>query len=145
MNVFTKIACRTIGAAGMGLACYDAVKISKQFSQIGSDHAQERYLENVYYSSRTLDNVSYTTNALREKTFNLRSRSPIPGTYGKIKGGFQGFMYGLANKLPIIICSAFAILGKNFLAKAGAIGVGAIALFKILREGFGLGKNNPMR
>ena len=23
--------------------------------------------------------------------------------------------------------------------------VGAIALFKILREGFGLGKNNPMR
>lgn len=145
MNIVAKIACRTIGVAGMGLACYDAAKISRQFSQIGSDHAQERYLENVYYSSRTLDDVSYTTNAMREKAFNLRSRSPIPGTVGKIKGGFQGLMYGLANNLPIIACSALAILSKNFFAKAGAIGIGALTLFKFLREGFGLGKNNPMR
>ena len=144
MKGITRIVCRTIGAAGIGIACYDAAKISKQFSTIGSDHAQEKYLEDVYFSSRTTDKVSYTSNAIREKTFELRSKSPIPGMAGKVHGRFQGFMYGLANHLPVIICSALAILGKNFLAKAGAIGVGAIALYKVLREGFGVGKNNPM-
>jgi hypothetical protein len=129
----------------MAVACYDAAKISKQFSEIGSDHAQENYLQKAYYNSRTLDNVSYTSDALRSKTFELRSKNPIPSIYGKAKGGFQGFMYGLANSLPLIICSSFAILGKNILAKLGALGIGAIALYKLIRDGFGVGKNNPMR
>ena len=144
MNLAGKIVCKSLGVAGLVAAGYDAGKISKQFAEIGSDHAQEHYMEKVYYSSRTLDKVSYTDNALREKTFELRSKSPFPGIFGKIKGGFQGFMYGLANALPLVICSSLAILGKNFLSKAGAIGIGAVAIYKVLREGFGLGKNNPM-
>ena len=144
MRLIGKIACKTIGAAGMIVAGYDAGKISKQYAEIGSEHAQEHYMEKVYYNSRTLDKVSYADNALREKTFELRSKSPFPGIFGKAKGGFQGFTYGLANSLPLVICSSLAILGKNFLAKAGAIGIGAIAIYKVLREGFGLGKNNPM-
>lgn len=140
----TKIACRTLGAAGICLACVDSHKIAKQFAGIGSDYTQERYLERAYFSSRTTDKVSPASNALREKTFELRSKNPIPSIYGKIKGRVQGFMYGMANWLPVVICSAFAILGKNILAKAGAIGLGTIAVYKVLRDGFGLGKNNPM-
>ena len=144
MRLIGRIVCKTIGAAGMIVAGYDAGKISKQYAEIGSEHAQEHYMEKVYYGSRTLDKVSYTDNALREKTFELRSKSPFPGIFGKIKGGFQGLMYGLSNSLPLVLCSSFAILGRNFLSLAGAIGIGAIALYKVLREGFGIGKNNPM-
>jgi len=144
MRLAGKIICKTIGTAGIIVACRDASKVSKQFAEIGSDHAQEHYMEKVYYNSRTLDKVSYMDNALREKTFELRSKSPLPGIRGKIEGGFKGFMYGLANSLPLIACSSLAILGKNILAKAGVIGIGAIAVYKVLREGFGLGKNNPM-
>jgi len=145
MKMAGKIVCKTLGTAGIAVACYDAAKISKQYSVIGSDRAQENYLQNVYYNSRTLDNVSYTSNALREKTFELRSKNPIPSIYGKANGRFQGFMYGLANSLPLIICSSFAILGKNLLAKLGALGIGGIAIYKLARDGFGVGKNNPMR
>lgn len=145
MRLVTKIVCRTLGVAGIGVACYDAAKISKQFSEIGSEHTQEHYLEKAYYNSRTLDKVSYSSNALREKTFEVRSKNPLPGIYGKVEGGFKGLMYGLSNALPLVICSSFAILGKNFLAKAGAIGIGAITAYKIIREGYGVGKNNPMR
>ncbi len=144
MRLIGKIACRTLGVAGMVVACYDAAKISKKYAEVGSEHSQENYLQRAYYDSRTLDKVSYTSNALREKTFELRSKNPIPSIYGKTKGGFQGFMYGLANSLPLIICSSFAILGKNILAKLGVIGIGAIAIYKLVRDGFGLGKNNPM-
>ena len=145
MRLIGKIACKALGVAGMTVACYDAVKISKQFAEIGSEHSQEHYMEDAYYSSRTLDKVSYTTNALREKTFELRTKNPLPGIFGKIKGGFQGFMYGLANSLPLIACSALALLGRNFFAKAGALGIGGVAIYKVLREGFGIGKNNPMK
>ena len=144
MKGITKIACRTLGAAGIAVACYDAAKISKQFSEIGSEHAQEHFLEDAYFSSRTTDKVSYVSNAMREKTFELRSKNPFPSIFGKFKGATQGFLYGLGNSLPIIACSALAILGKNILAKAGAIGICAISAYKILRDGFGLGKNNPM-
>jgi len=144
MKGVTKVVCRTLGAAGMAVACYDAAKISKQFAEIGSDHAQEHYLEKAYFNSRTTDEVSYTSNALREKTFELRSKNPLPSIFGKIRGRRQGFLYGLANSLPLIFCSFLAIVGKNFLAKAGAISIGGIALYKILREGYGVGKNNPM-
>ena len=144
MKMVTKIACRTLGAAGIGLACVDSHKVAKQFAGIGSDHAQERYLEKAYFSSRTVDKVSPASNALREKTFELRSKNPIPSVYGKFKGRMQGFMYGMSNWLPVVICSSLAILGKNILAKAGAAGLGVIAVYKVLRNGFGLGKNNPM-
>lgn len=144
MRTVTKIACRTLGVAGMTLACVNSAKIAKQFSAIGSDYAQEHYLEKVYYKTRTIDKVSPADNAMREKAFEMRSKNPIPSIRGKIKGGFQGFMYGMANCLPLVACSALAILGKNILAKAGAIGLGCIAVYKVLRNGFGVGKNNPM-
>lgn len=143
MNM-TKIACRVLGTAGMAAVCYDAAKISKQFSHIGSEHAQEHYLEHAYFNARTLDKVSYNSNVLQEKTFELRTKNPFPAIWGKIEGGVKGFMYGLANELPLVVCSSLAILGKNFLAKAGAIGIGAIALYKVLRDGYGTGKNHPM-
>jgi len=145
MNTLSKIACRTIGAAGIGVAVYDAAKVSKYFAETGKDTTQQRYLERVYYSSRTTDQVSYNTNVLREKVFDLRSKNPIPAIYGKIKGGIQGFLYGMGNYLPVIACSTLALACKNWLAKAGAIGIGLAALYKVAREGFGLGKDNPMK
>ncbi len=144
MNGLARIACRTIGVAGIAATCYDAVKISKYFAEVGSEHAQEHYLEKAYFNARTLDKVSYTSNVLQEKTFELRSKNPLPALWGKIEGGFKGLMYGLGNELPLVVCSSLALLGKNILAKAGAIGIGAIAICKVLRDGYGIGKNNPM-
>lgn len=144
MRQITKIACRTLGVGGILLSCYDAAKVSKYYANVGAEHAQERHMEKAYFSSRTTDKMSYTSNAVREKAFEVRSRNPLPAAFGKVKGGFQGFAYGIVNSLPLLICSAMALLGKNIVAKTGVIGMGAIALWKILRDGFGVGKNNPM-
>lgn len=143
MNI-AEITCKAIGAAGVGAALYDSAKIAHLYSKIGGEHTQEHFLENAYFNSRTLDNVSYTDNIIRESTFDIKTRTPLPKTFGKVKGGFQGFFYGMGNHLPVIICSTLALACKNWAAKAGAIGVGLCALYKVAREGFGLGKHNPM-
>ncbi len=144
MNLATKIACRTMGTVGIGLALYDSLRVGAHFARTGGAREQSTYLQRRYYDARTTDTVSYSSNAIREKTFDLLTKSPLPSIWGKIKGGIQGVLYGLGNCLIPIACSAFAILGKGIGAKLGAAGVALSICYKIAREGFGLGKRHPM-
>ena len=144
MRMITKIACRTIGTAGMGIALYNATRVGSQFSRNEAQRTQAKYLEKAYFNSRTIDDVSYTNNNIRKKTFDLRTRNPLPALWGKIKGWTQGALYSLGNSLPLVACSALALVSKGVLAELGAIGVGAGLCYNIARNGFGLGKQNPM-
>ena len=144
MRTLTKIACRTMGTVGMGIALYDASRVASQFSRNGAQNAQARYLENAYFDSRGIDNVSYNANNIRQKTFDLRTKNPLPALWGRVKGYCEGATYSLGNSLFTVTCSAFALLFKGLLAKVGAAGVGLGLCFNIARNGFGLGKQHPM-
>ena len=144
MKTFAKIVCRTTGTLGMGLALYEASCVGKQFARNGAKNSQAKYLERAYYSGRTIDDVSYISNDIRKKTFDLRTRNPLPTLGGKVKGWFDGAMYGLGNNLFTVCCASLAILSKGALAKLGAIGVAAKFGYDILRSGFGIGKEHPM-
>lgn len=144
MNLATKIACRTLGAAGMGVALFDAMQVSGQFARNESKAQQQKYLEKAFYNARTVDRVSFSNNSIRKNTFDLRTRNPLPNLYGKIKGGVEGFFYGLGNFLPTIACSAVALTSKGSLAKFGAVGTTISLCYNIARSGFGLGKHHPM-
>ena len=139
-----QILCKTVGVAGMGLAMYDAVNNSKVLARKQSLVVTQNWLEDSFYDSRTLDHISASSNAIRKKTFDLRTKNPIPALVGKIKGSVTGFFYGLGINLPTIACSALAILSKGTLSKIGATGVAFSMLYKVAREGFGLGKKHPM-
>ena len=69
MNLATKIACRTLGAAGMGVALFDAMQVSGQFARNESNGQQQKYLENAFYNARTVDRVSFSNNSIRKNTF----------------------------------------------------------------------------
>lgn len=144
MNLAGKIVCRSAGALGMGLALYDATKVGSFYAKNGAHFEQSKYLERRYFDSRTTDHVSYRDSMIGEKTFDLMSKNPLPSVWGRIKGGVEGFLYGLGNSLPMVICSALALLGKNFVAKLGVAGLALGVCFKIAREGFGVGKKHPM-
>lgn len=144
MKTLTKIACRTVGTIGIGASLYNAMRVGNQFSRNESQRIQAKYLENVYFDSRTTDSVDYIDNQLRQKTFDLRSRNPIPSVWGKVKGWTQGSLYGLGNNLFTVACASLALISKGFWAKAGAIGVALSACYSIARNGFGLGKHHPM-
>lgn len=139
------IACRVIGTAGAGLALYDAVQGSKACSRHQAHKKTADYLEKSYFNARTIDNISVNQNKIRAKVFDLETKNPLPTLWGRIKGGVNGFIYSLGNSLPLVLCSTLAILGKNITAKVGAAGIGLCLAYNIARNGFGLGKEHPMR
>ena len=139
------IACRVVGTVGTGLALFDAVQASKAGSRHQAHKKTADYLEKSYFNARTIDNISANQNKIRAKTFDLKTKNPLPNLWGKTTGGINGFIYSLGNTLPLVLCSSLAILGKNITAKIGAIGVGCCLAYNIARNGFGLGKEHPMR
>ena len=145
MRILTKIACRTVGAIGMGLAIYDTARLSKHTAKARSRMSQADYLEKAYFNSRTLDDESYISNGIRKKTFDLRIKNPLASIWGSIKGGVEGALYAMGNNLMLISSSALAILSKGRLAIVGTIGIGLRFLYDILHNGYGIGKNHPMK
>ena len=139
------IASRAVGVAGIGLGLYDSIQTSKVTARKQAHKTTADWLENAYFSSRTTDNISTVSNDIRAKTFDLRTRNPIPSMYGKAKGAINGMLYGLGVNLPIILCSSIALIGKNTAAKCGALGAALCVVYDIARNGFGLGKQNPMK
>ena len=139
------IACRVIGTAGLGLALFDAVQGTKAAARHQAHKKTADYLEKSYFNARTTDNISANQNKIRAKVFDLETKNPLPTLFGKVKGGVNGLIYSLGNALPLVLCSSLAILGKNILAKAGAIGVACSLAYNVARNGFGLGKEHPMR
>ena len=144
MNFVTKVACRTVGTAGMGLALYDAYSVGKHFAKSGAETETSNYMEKIYRNSRTTDSVSYTSNVIRKETFDLMSRNPLPTLWGKTKGGCYGFLYGLSTNIVTVASSAIALTAKGGLAKLGTVGAITSVLYKIARDGLGLGKETPM-
>ena len=144
MRMITKIACRTAGAVGMGLAVYDATQVAKQYSRNGAQLEESKFLEKAYFNSRTTNTTSFVSNDLRKKTFDLRMKNPLPSMYGRIKGAFLGATEALGNNLFTVACSALALLSKGLLAKIGAVGVLLGIGYDIASNGFGFGKQNPM-
>ncbi|MCQ2754815.1 MAG: hypothetical protein MJ231_07185 [bacterium] len=143
LSVGGKILCRTVGVAGMGLALYDAVQSSKAVSRHQGLVTQGNFLEDRYFASRTTDDVSSNQTAISKKTFDVMTKSPIPGTVGKVKGACKGFVMSLGTNLAMICSAALALVSKGFLAKLGTVGVIGTAVYQILRQGFGVGKKNP--
>ena len=144
MVTIAPILCKTIGAAGIGAALYDTAKVSKHFAKAGKEEATAEYYQKVYSSTRTLDNLSYVSNAIQRKTADLREKNPLPTLWGSIKGGARGALYTLCNWLPAAGCASLALLTKGFLSKLGAAGVVLCTIFNIAHNGFGVAKNSPM-
>ncbi len=144
MRTITKIACRTVGALGMGLATYDAFQVGKQFSRNRAQLEEGKHLEKAYFNSRTINNISYVSNNIRKSAYSWQEKNPLPSLFGRVKGAFEGSMQSLGSNLFTVACSAFALLSKGLLAKIGAIGVLLGIGYDIASNGFGLGKQNPM-
>lgn len=144
MKTVTKIACRTMGTVGMGIALYNATRVANQFSKNEAQNEESKYLEKAYFDSRNLNDISYTSKGIQKKTFELRTKNPLPSLWGRIKGATIGAIQSLGNNLPTIACAAFALLSKGIFAKIGAIGVGLSIGYDIAHNGFGLGKHHPM-
>lgn len=144
MNFPTKIICRTLGAAGMGVALYDAIHEAEHTSKECAENESAKYLEKAYFNSRGLDRKSHIDAEIQSKVFEYRMNNPLPSVLGAVKGWGEGLFESLGENLFLVGASALALTAKNFFAKVGAVGIALTACYSILRNGFGVGKHNPM-
>lgn len=144
MGIVSNIICKTAGIAGMGAVLYDAYTVgSEQSYRTSQKYTADRF-EKIVSAQRTLTDESHVASAMQNKIADLRMSNPLIPFWGRVKGFFEGSLESLGNNIIPVACASLALLTKGFLSKAGAAGLGGCALYAILNEGFGIGKNTPI-
>lgn len=144
MGTFANIVCKTVGAAGMSLAVYDAYSVGKATSSRTSQKVMAEHLTDVYTSERTLTTESPVNKALQSKVSKMRSNNALIPMAGKVKGFVGGTLNSLADNIIPVACATLAITTKGLCSKLGALGVAGWGVLTVLKEGFGVGKQTPM-
>lgn len=144
MGMMANIVCKTVGIAGLSAVAYDALKVGQHHSKWGAEQMSADTFEHIYDAQRTTSNESYVTNAMQAKVADLRMNNPIVPIVGKVKGFCSGVLHSLGENIIPVTCASLAIATKGFFAKAGAWGLGIYGAFKVLHDGFGVGKKTPI-
>ena len=144
MGVISNIACKTIGLGGMSLAVYDAYTHGSHLSNKIAQAEEADHFEKIHAQTRSLSTESYVNSAMQHKIAELRMNNPLISAWGKTKGFCEGFIHSLGSNILPVAFSALAICTKGFMSKLGAIGAVGCGAYKILKEGFGVGKHSPI-
>ncbi len=138
------IICKTIGIAGMSAVAYDAYAHAQHHSAVESEAMSSDVFEKAVAAEMSNTDASHVTNELQKKISHLRANNPLIPVVGKTKGFISGALGSLANNIVPVTLSAIALAAKGKLQKAGAWGLGIFGLYKVAKEGFGLGKKSPI-
>lgn len=144
MAKFASIMYTTAGIAGMSAVAYDALAKAKHYSNVGAEEAQADVFESSYAAKRTSTDESKVTGAMQNAIADFRMKNPIVPMYGKTTGFVSGFFSSLGDNIIPVTLSAIAMGAKGFAQKAGAWGLGIFALYKVAKEGLGLGKTSAI-
>lgn len=142
MNIVGKVICKTVGIAAMSAVVYDSYMEGKHHAACGAEEAAADVFERSIAASRTADSQSHISSAMQKKVADLRMSNPIMPAIGKVKGFFKGVLNSLGDNIVPVTFASLAIAAKGTFAKIGAWGVAGCALYKILKEGFGVGKES---
>lgn len=140
-----KVVCKTVGIAGMSAVLYDAYSVAKCNSSRKTDVENADYFEKIYADTRSTNTESPMQAAMQKKVADLRMKNAIVPMISKIKGFISGGLNSLADNIIPVCLASLALAGKGMFAKIGAWGTGLYGAYIVLKEGFGLGKHNPMQ
>ncbi len=144
MNFIGKVVCRTVGIAAMSAVAYDSYMEGQHHAASGAEEASADTFESIIAAQRTADSQSHITNAMQQKVADLRMSNPIITAFGKTKGFIKGALNSLADNFMPVAFASCALTGKGRWAKFGAWGIVGYSIYKIAKEGFGIGKKSPI-
>lgn len=144
MKLVPKIICKTIGVAGVSAVLYDAYNCGRAVCMNTGQSISADSFESVISANRTTSEVSPVTSAMQKELSHLRMDNPLIPAYGRTKGFIKGCFISLGNNLVPTIFSMMALAGKNAWSKIGAWGLAGYSLYKVVKEGFGVGKHTPV-
>ena len=144
MGIVSTVVCKTVGVAGMSAVLYDAFALGKANSSRYTQALDADHFEKVHASTRGLDSESQVGSAVQNKVAELRMNNPLIKIFGKTKGFISGALNSLGNNIIPVGFASLALAAKGTFSKIGAWGLAGCAVYSVLREGFGFGKNTPV-
>ena len=141
---WANIACKTVGIAGMSAIVYDAYANGQHYSAVGKEELSADVYEKTVAASRSNTDSSHVSSAMQKKIAQLRTNNPLVPFVGSVKGFVGGFISSLGDNIVPVTLSSIALAAKGTFQKAGAWGLGIYAIYRIVKESFGVGKTTPM-
>ena len=139
---FTKYLAKGVGAAALGVICYDAHVVGKLQSDVYSHTADANACLRTFNNTQYLSNPSVTTSKLKRGVFNWETESNIRHFTNSGIGYFKGFGSMLVNSVVPFGLGLCALLGKGKWSKGSAIGLGIFGVVKLFKDVLGFGDYN---
>ena len=143
-NNFTKYLPKGVGIAALGIVAYDAHVLGKLQADVYSKSKDADACMGAYSNSQYLTSPSITTSNLKKGMFNLEVESNFRHFVNSAIGYFKGFGTMLIDSVIPLGLGAGALLGKGLIGKGSAIGLGAYAGVKFIKDVLGYGHYNDL-
>lgn len=142
---YGKYIARGVGAAALYLCARDAHVYGKIQADAHMKTCNAKAAHYYLNNSLTLDKPSTTKRKLQDGIFRYELSENLRGFVNSFLGYFKGLGSSLISDVIPLGLGLTALLAKGRglkLAKASGIGLGVMALYSIIKDGFGIGKSN---
>ena len=143
-NNFIKYLPKGVGVTALGIVAYDAHVLGKLQSDVYSKSRDADACVGAYSNTQYLASPSITTSNLKKGVFNLEVENNFRHFVNSGIGYFKGFGTMLVDSVVPFGLGLGALLGKVWVAKGSAIGLGAYAGIKLFKDVLGFGHYNDL-
>lgn len=144
-SALPKIITRGAGLAALGIIAYDANYLGKVQSDLYSSTKDAKstayYLNNSMYMS----NMSKFTEKVKNWSFTTELDQTYKRFFNEGIGYIKGFTGMLVNSVIPLCLGIGALFGGKTVAKGSAIGLAVYAVYKFVRNFFGIGTPNTLK
>lgn len=143
MNIGNLVA-KGVGVASLYIIGRDAHSWAKiradERMKTKNAEAAAYYLDN----AMTLNKPSKFHNNIKKKFLQWELSENIRGSINATRGYIGGFFASLVSNVIPFALSSVALLAKGKAAAGSAIALGAIGLYTVIKQGFGLGNSHDL-
>ena len=138
------LAARTTGLAAIGMTCYDAHVMGKLEADTYSQSNESARLTAAADNLNYMESPSVVLGKVKKKIFNFQVDNSFLMPFEAVYGYMRGFASSCVDKAIPLTMGLFALIGGKITSKLSAFGLMLYAGYKVLHEGFGIGKVNRL-
>ncbi|MFI3300786.1 MAG: hypothetical protein R3Y28_05130 [Candidatus Gastranaerophilales bacterium] len=133
-----------IGAAAIGICGYDAHVMGKLQSDVYAQSNDANAMNKAFSNTMYLSNPSMSTDKMKKEVFRFEAESNYRNFFNSGIGYFKGLGSMLVRDAIPITMGLVAVMSKGVMSKCSAIGLAAYAGVSFLKDGLGMGQNDPL-
>ncbi len=132
---------RVTGLAAIGMSCYNAHVIGKLDADTFTQSKEADRVCDAAHNSIYLEQPNTTMSKMKNEIFKFQLENNFFMPINSVRGYLSGFFSNLANNIVPFGLGLAALVAKGkFIPRTSALGLAIYGGYKLLREGFGIGR-----